>query len=364
MEDKRENILKYFENTDNEKKINIVYEICNLENQDLDNIDDRLLDVKNDIKTSLIPLITNNNSSNLILEKIEHLITKNSLSKDKGEMYEKSYLELLEQSLEGYEITKTGNKACDIKVQTENNSILLELKDYKNIVPFTEVEKFHRDLKHNKCSGIMISDKTNISRKKNCDVEELEKGIYCIYLSQNNMNIDNVITSIKFLEKMVEFLNKYESMLSDTIDPKEYEHCLQKLEDYDRFQTLALKNAKNTLDVAEKNYKELISISRSKGIINTAIKEEIEDKVSLCHFCGKYFSNGAGPSSHKKTCSLFPKDDNGKKLLYEKTGRWYTDMTDKYEDCQDCNLSYNIKNTIGTKYHYKDHHYRFFHKNS
>lgn len=358
----RERILSIIENTNDSKLLEIIDSICSLNVQQKEitqsEIESKLNSFYVDVEKRIDDIKkTNTLNSDLLKEKLDHLASKRSLSKDKGEECEKTYITLLQEHLEGYEVTKTGNNECDIKIKTDSTELLIEIKDYSNTVPFPEVEKFHRDLLKHRLSGIMISDNSNISKKKHSQVEELDTGMYCIYLSKNSMDVNSIVLSIKYLEQLQNLHIKYQSTLENKIDPEEYKKCLDKLENLDQFQTLALKRSKNTLEVAEKNYKELLKLCKN----NTEVKTPIADEAVLhCHFCLGYYSIKAGPSDHKKNCVNFPKDSEGKKLDAKATGRWYTRMDEPYEQCDQCDLSYNLKKS--NTYLYKREHIKYFHE--
>jgi hypothetical protein len=114
--------------------------------------------------------------------------------KNKGSDYEEEFREKLMRSFglcRGFKLrdTRLGmGHEMDFSMEMEGNVVLWELKNYGNIVPKAEVDKFLRDLKENPQAkiGVMISRATDIYGKNYSGplLTEFDDGKMMIYISK------------------------------------------------------------------------------------------------------------------------------------------------------------------------------------
>lgn len=85
--------------------------------------------------------------------------------------------------------------------------ILIEVKTYKNNIPFEQVNKFKRDLKTTGINcGIMVSTTSGISRKKQFDWE-IEDNKTIVYIPNGGLDGYSVTWAIMFLKELSKFRN-------------------------------------------------------------------------------------------------------------------------------------------------------------
>jgi len=91
----------------------------------------------------------------------------------------------------------------DYQLITKDYNILIEVKNYKNPVNQNEVDKFIRDIKHNKMDGIFISTTSNIVKKGLLEIIELPSGEITVYLSNTGITDDSIIYGIILLKELI-----------------------------------------------------------------------------------------------------------------------------------------------------------------
>lgn len=132
---------------------------------------------------------------------MERYMTGSSASK--GRLAEDSYETLLNELFPETEIKRVSNEArcCDLEMIFEDSSILFEIKNYKQNVPSTQVQKFHRDLKLKKCHGIMVSCESGIALKGPFQIDFLGDYI-ALYLPKHQFDASTIILAVNVIKNI------------------------------------------------------------------------------------------------------------------------------------------------------------------
>lgn len=95
------------------------------------------------------------------------------------------------------------HKSGDLNLFINNNKIMVEIKNYTNAVPYTNVEKFKRDLHlTNSLGGIFISLNSNISKISKTMSILYENGIPCIYVVSRDPDV--ILCCISLIASAIE----------------------------------------------------------------------------------------------------------------------------------------------------------------
>jgi len=118
-----------------------------------------------------------------------------ALPVERGQIGEAIIVDLLKPIFETVENVAKQNRTGDIIV---NHSVMIEVKNYQDTVPTTQVEKFERDFGEHPemIGGVFISRSTNIAKKATIDVS-FDRNRPIIYLS--NVSDEVIIVSVKLL---------------------------------------------------------------------------------------------------------------------------------------------------------------------
>lgn len=176
--------------------------IRQLINNELINSSNQLSDIHSNIKkeqqTHENTLVQLNNSLSVFTNSINKSSVKGAISENIIEQIvsnffkEDSMINTSKESMKG-----------DYQLVTKDYNILIEVKNYKNPVNQNEIDKFIRDIKHNKMDGIFISTTSNIVKKGLLEIEELPSGEITVYLSNTGITDDSIIYGIILLKELI-----------------------------------------------------------------------------------------------------------------------------------------------------------------
>lgn len=224
-----------------------------------------------------------------VLEKQESLI-----SSVKGKRKEDDYYKLLVDNLD-YDISNTSTSAnnMDILLKIDDSiNIRIDIKNYANNIPLKEITKFHNDIKITRSHGILISDKTNISNKKNFTFDILENKFIAFYISKNDMNIDIIKKAINIIINIDKILSKNDVK---TLDKTVLDKLNKLLREYSQNIDQIKENMNTTMHLINK-----ISIENICNLLDmTLINEDIKKK-NKCETCQADFDTERKLLNHIK----------------------------------------------------------------
>jgi len=206
-------------------------------------------------------------------------------------------------------VNTTGiSKAGDFLIErADKTPIMIENKDYKANVPKEEIEKFIRDIEEQELNGILISQNSGISRKKNFQID-LHNGKIVVFIHHLDYNFENVRLAVESIDHLSNFLKDY---VKDSVDFKLSNDVLKKInQEYLAFNTqksgliesLKKHNKDMTVILTEMQFPELANIL-SRQFAST------EQTLFKCQYCKvKVYKNAKGLAKHVETC----------KKIYEK----------------------------------------------
>lgn len=246
----------------------------------------------------------------------DEFFNKYNNSSTKGKIEESRLEVVLNKMFPCGEITNTSKTphACDIEVKRENlPTILVENKSYSTNVNKKEVEKFKRDIKEQKKSGIFLSQHSGITSKKHLHIDiigdcilvylhnvnyepcTIQLGFDIIYGLQpiinenitNNKKKDDIITNINEILKLNSEYQKFIKTKQDLIEMTT---------DYHKNMTSTLKN------ISFPNLSSFFS-KYLDGETEIAITKNTNAKSTVCDICNNFNATSQKSlTSHRNHC--------------------------------------------------------------
>ena len=231
-------------------------------------------------------------------------------STNKGADSEDKVLNGLYSTFPDCQITKTTGiaKAGDFLIERSNNTpIMIENKDYSRNVPKDEIEKFLRDIDHQGCNGILISQTTGISRKKNYQID-IHNGHILVFIHCLNYDFDKIRLAIETIDHLSQALINYSN------NKNELKLSSETLKQINK-EYLTFITQKNGLSDSLKKYNrdmtKLINDLQFPELSNMLSQHfsSTEETIFKCEYCKiKVFKNSKALAKHIQTCKL--KTDN------------------------------------------------------
>lgn len=231
-------------------------------------------------------------------------------STHKGSDSEDKVLDGLYRTFPDCQVTKTTGiaKSGDFLIERSTNTpIMIENKDYKNNVPKDEIEKFIRDIEHQKCNGILVSQSSGIARKKNFQID-IHNGNIIVFIHCLKYDFDKIRLAIETIDHLSQVLAKYSN---NTDELKLSTETLKEINN----EYLAFITQKTGLSDSLKKYNKdmtkLINELQFPELSNMLSQHfsSTEETIFKCEYCKvKIFKNSKALAKHIQTCK--PKYDS------------------------------------------------------
>lgn len=146
-----------------------------------------------------------------IREQLKRIVPTIATPAKKGDITVKaiydSFLEhFMDDSFE--DVSKIGKYADIMATTFDDSKVLIELKDYKNDVPYTEVDKFWRDMEvRNVEYGIFISMRTRISKFSTCINLRRKMNKTGVFIINSELNWKGHLFAFHVIKKVIEIEN-------------------------------------------------------------------------------------------------------------------------------------------------------------
>jgi len=181
-------------------------------------------------------------------------------------------------------------------------NILIENKCYSQNVRREEVEKFLRDVKHQNCHGVLISQHTGIVNKPNFHIETYN-GFVNVYI--HNMNYDPQLINNAF--QVIEAVSNIHQDTDFTLkcSKKDLEKVLKEY-------TTSITTQQNVIISLQDNIKILKenNIPSLKQILENNLPSSTNTKLYICPNCKREFDKQSSLSQHKRFCKEIYHSDN------------------------------------------------------
>lgn len=225
-------------------------------------------------------------------------------STHKGADSEDKVLDGLYKAFPECQVTKTTGiaKAGDFLIERSNNTpIIIENKDYTNNVPKDEIEKFIRDIEHQGCNGILVSQQSGIARKKNFQIDIHNKNII-VFIHTLKYDFDKIRLATETIDHLSKVLNSYSD---NTNELKLSSETLKEInKEYLAFITQKT-GLSDSLKKYNKDMTKLISELQFPELANMLSQHfsSTEETIFKCEYCKiKVFKNSKALAKHIQTC--------------------------------------------------------------
>jgi hypothetical protein len=226
----------------------------------------------------------------------------------KGKFSENHLNKIIVQMFPTAEIIDTSKQSHsgDILVKREDkDNILLENKDYAENVSTDEVNKFISDCEKQKMHGIILSQNTGITSKKNYHIDIIKSNKILVYVHNVDYSQHKIQTAIDIIDTLSQILNKLENNDNNS-DEEENTISKEILDDiYNEFNKF-ITHKETIINMIKDSNKKIIDEIKSIYIpslekyLNTKFGS---DKITYtCDVCNLFVANNKRAlSSHKRS---------------------------------------------------------------
>ena len=158
----------------------------------------------------------------MIREQLKRIVPTVATPAKKGEITVESIFKSFQEHFmdDSFEDVSRIGKYTDILATTDANmSALIELKDYNNVVPSSEVDKFWRDMEVRDARyGVFISMRSRISKCSSCINLKRNMNRTAIFVVNNELNWKGHLFAFYVIKKLIEIENiKKREVISEDI---------------------------------------------------------------------------------------------------------------------------------------------------
>ncbi len=276
------------------------------------NIINYIISSEDKIKTTINEIKEINNQTNVQQENINNelikFLSQYKIASKKGQFGENLLESILTSMFPSAEIINTTGEigSGDFILQRKDKvKILLENKNYDSTnVSKKEVEKFINDVEHQKCSGIMMSQRTGISSKQNFEID-INNGNVLIYIHNMNYNSDKILLACDIIDNLTDKIKEIQTtdnsmVLSENTLNKineQYQKFINKREEIINQVNENSKNIINMIKTLELSDLNMILCSK---FASTKISNNTIFKCNKCN--AKEFTTMRSLSNHKRYC--------------------------------------------------------------
>ena len=272
-----------------------------LNNQKLNDIDRKNLDILSNIQTSFEKSLDSHQITNKIVS-IENTLSSinenfSNNSSKKGQVAETVLFNILTESFPDTEILDTSHSANsgDIQmVRSDKPTILIDSKNFgSKTVPKRDLDKFYTDIQQNNCSGILCNAFGGIANKQHFEIDIVDKNIIVfIHSHQFDSSLFKLATNIIY--------NMYQELRDKQTDSIILDQRLfQNLKiEYNYY----IQSFRHHLDIIKSNVNSLsqLSFTLLDNFFKRKAATNIELKQFSCHVCSAQLSTEKILKTHLK----------------------------------------------------------------
>jgi hypothetical protein len=274
------------------------------------------LDMK--LKTQFDAFLSNNNSQNSsmfselvdkigknndVVDKVNDFLSGQNNSNKKGKQGEAKLEHVLSDAFPNASITNTSGQTSSgdfIVERKSKNKILIDTKDYKTVVPISEVTKLIKDIEKHDCHGILVSQYTGIAQKEHFEIN-IHKNNIIVFLHCANYDGNIIKQAANIIDQLEPHISSHHESTGQTIS----DDLLSDIND--EYQQL-VRQKSNLIETIKKNHNDLLQnlhdfdLHKLDGFLNTRFSNpgKINFRCDICNiFIGK---NARSLALHKRKC--------------------------------------------------------------
>ena len=239
-----------------------------------------------------------------ILKDVQIYFDRQKSSNYKGIDSENTVEQGLNKTFPDAIITNTTGQSCSGDFSLERSDkpkIMIENKFHSANVTIPDIEKFIRDAEYQCCHGILVSQKSGISRKKNFQID-IHNGYIMIYIHNADYDFDKIKLAVDAIDHLSIALKQNGS---ESIQLKVSPDEIKEINDeYQRFliqrnglsDSLKLFNRNMTRQISQLEFPELSKVL-SQQFTST------EETLFKCEYCKvKVYKNAKALAAHVRKC--------------------------------------------------------------
>tara|TARA_Y100000768_G_scaffold36911_6_gene24162 strand:- start:4018 stop:5343 length:1326 start_codon:yes stop_codon:yes gene_type:complete len=201
-------------------------------------------------------------------------------------------------------VTNTTGQSCSGDFSLERSDkpkIMIENKFHSANVTIPDIEKFIRDSEYQCCHGILISQKSGISRKKNFQID-IHNGYIMVYIHNADYDFDKIKLAVDAIDHLCVALKQNGT---DSVQLQVSPDGIKEINDeYQRFlihrnslaESLKLFNRNMTKQISQLEFPELSKVL-SQQFTST------EETLFKCQYCKlKVYKNAKALAKHVQKC--------------------------------------------------------------
>jgi len=265
--------------------------------ENYDNISNKLLTTFQPFFNQESSFHKNNVELRTFLDKQNNSTLKGKASEDKVEV-------ALNNAFSTGSITnKSGEaKSCDYVLERKDkHPVLFENKDYANNVPNEEVKKFIRDIEHQKCDGVLLSQNSGIANKENYQID-IHDGLIMVFVHFVKYDESKIRVAVNLVDHLRNLLNKYTDKKEELKFSKDDISAINK-------EYLVFVEQRNSLiETYKKGYKDHLKQLESfempllTKLLDT-IFTNVEQLTYTCQYCNIFHAkNKRALTTHQNKC--------------------------------------------------------------
>lgn len=265
--------------------------------ENYDNISNKLL-------TTFQPFFNQESSFHKNNVELRAFLDRQNNSTLKGKVSEEKLEVTLNNAFSTGSITnKSGEaKSCDYVLERKDKQpVLFENKDYANNVPNEEVKKFIRDIEHQKCDGVLLSQNSGIANKENYQID-IHDGLIMVFVHFVKYDESKIRVAVNLVDHLRNLLNKYTDKKEELKFSKDDISAINK-------EYLVFVEQRNSLiETYKKGYKEhLKQLETFEMPLLTKLLDTIftnvEQLTYTCQYCNIFHAkNKRALTTHQNKC--------------------------------------------------------------
>jgi hypothetical protein len=281
--------------------INTIERIAPIVKQHTDTIEHKIQQQMSDIKHATAEQVAEQKS---LHRNLSDFLRKLENSSSKGKISENLLYGLLTRLYPSAELDAVGTvkETGDIMMSRKNcPQILFENKNYDKNVTQDEVRKFLRDVEHQNCCGIMMSQHSGIANKGNFEIG-LHNGNAVVFLHNLNYDADVLRTAVDLVDHFMSCMASVAAPDTSTVAiPSQLLEDINR--EYGAFVANKIAQIKHVRDFSQKMISQIdeLKIPSLEIYLGKNYSTELQTH-DQCPVCDKYFKKGRPFETHRRAC--------------------------------------------------------------
>lgn len=193
------------------------------------------------------------------------------------------------------------SKTCDFVIERQSQrKILIENKDYKTNVPNEEIKKFIRDVEHQSCHAILLSQNTGVQNKENYQID-VHMGNILVYVHHVKYDISKIRIAINMIDHLSHHLDKIPSNHQAFLTLDQLTQINKEYIDFIQQKNVLIENLKKFYRDHMKQI-ESFEMNNLTTILNKTFSN-VDQLTYTCNICKKFIAKSKRAlTTHQNSC--------------------------------------------------------------